>query len=130
MRSYPELEDKGPVIGGYRLTLLTSSRECGAGDPVRVIHICESMAPDRPLYVMGPKPVLGEYVDDEPATDPAPDTETPLAPASYDGRVAGGPGIDPNYDVTEYRFETPGRHTIQWRLGRFASNVLAIEVTP
>jgi hypothetical protein len=128
VRSYPEFDDKGPVIDGYRVTLLTANRECGPGDPVRVFHICESLAPDRPLYVMGPKPVLGEYVDDRLATDPPPDTEDPLAPASYDGRVSNGPGLDANYEVTEYRFETPGEHTIQWRLGAHVSNVLRIEV--
>lgn len=129
MRTYPDFDDKGPVIDGYRLTLLTSKAACRPGEPVRVFHICESLAPDRPLYVMGPKAILGEYVDDRLATAPPPEGENPLAPAFYDGRVYKGPGIDANYEVTEYRFEGPGNHTIKWRLGPHVSNVVRVEVS-
>jgi hypothetical protein len=129
VRTYPNSEDKGPVVDGYRLTLLPSKRASRPGEPVRVFHVCESTARDRPLYVMGPKPVVGEYVDDRLATDAAPEAEDPIAPAFYDGRVSDGPGVDANYDVTEYRFERPGVHTIQWRLGPHVSNVVTIDVS-
>jgi hypothetical protein len=115
------------VVGGYRLTLLTAKTAYAAGEPVRVFHVCESVAPDRPLYVMGPKHVCGEYVDGRLATEPPPEAN-PLAPRSYDGRVVDGPGVDANYDVTEYRFDTPGRHTIEWRLGAHVSNLVTVEV--
>jgi hypothetical protein len=129
VRAYPDFEDKGPVIDGYRLTLMPSRATCRLGEPVRFFHICESLSADRPLYVMGPKQVLGEYVDGHLATDQPPVTEDPLAPPSYDGRVSNGPGIDANYEVTEYRFETVGVHTVAWRLGPHASNTVRLDVS-
>jgi hypothetical protein len=129
LSSYPQFEDKGPEIGGYRLTLLTARPTAAVGEPVRIVHVCESTGPGAPLYVMGPKAVLGEYVDDQLAGSPAPATRKPLAPDSYDGRVLPGPGVDANYEITEHRFDAPGRHSVQWRLGDHVSNTLWVEVT-
>lgn len=125
---YPTWPDPGAERDGYRLTLLTATPRVTVGEPVRVVHVVESTATDRPLFVMGPKDVLGELVDGAPATDPAPDGERTLQPASYDGRVLPGPGVDAHYDVTEYVFDAPGTHTVQWVLGELRSNVLTVEV--
>lgn len=95
-----------PGAGDAAERLLTSKAECRPGEPVRVFHVCESMAP---------------Y--------PPPEAESPLAPAPYDGRVHDGPGIDANYEVTEYRFEVPEVHTIEWRLGSHVSDLVRIEVS-
>ena len=125
---YADAAEKGPPAGGYRLTLLTPTPSVRVNEVVRVVHVCESVAEEAELYVMGPKPILGEYVDGVPATgSPAPGDD-PFAPASYDGRVLPGPGVDTNYEVTEYAFLSPGEHTIQWRLGANVSNTLRITV--
>lgn len=118
--AYEAFADKGPELGGYRLTVLV--RRPGPGErTVRVHHVCEATSPDAPLYPMGPKEVLGEHVDGVLVTAPSPRSDEPIAPASYDGRVRPGPGIDANYDVTTYELE-PGRHVVQWRLGDHVSN--------
>lgn len=127
---YPAFPDKGPVVDGYRLTILSSKGACFIGEPVRVVHVCEAVTPGASLYVMGPKPVYGEEVDGKPATAAAPPGEDALAPSAYDGRVVDGPAVDYNYEITEYRFDTPGTHTIQWRPGPYRSNVLRVEVGP
>lgn len=126
LAGYDDFEDKGPVVGGYRLTILTRTLTLDRGAPARIIHVVESVSEDAPLFVMGPKPVCGEYVDGTLATETAP--EHPFEPASYDGRVLPGPGVDSNYEITEYRFDEPGQHHVQWRLGVNESNLLAFEV--
>ena len=81
------------------------------------------------LYVMGPKQVCGEYVDDRLVGDPVSNPSDPFTPTEpYDGRVVPGPGLDANYEVTRHRFAAAGSHTIRWALGDLASNVLQIEV--
>jgi hypothetical protein len=127
--AYADAREKGPETDGYRLTVLTARSTVHVGEPVRVVHVCESTSPDAPLYVMGPKAVHHELVDGEPVTDPPPDGEHPLAPARYNGRVLPGPGVDTNYVVTEHRFDAPGEHTVQWAPGPFRSNVLRVEVS-
>ncbi len=120
---YAAFVSKGEPSDSFRITIMTAQQTYAVNEPVRVVHACESLG-DGPLYVMGPKEVLGEYVDGELATAPG----DALAPASYDGRVIPGPGVDFNYDITVYRFDTPGHHTIQWRLGPHTSNVVSLEV--
>ena len=115
--SYPTWPDPGEERDGYRLTVLTATPRVGVGEPVRVVHVVESSDAGHPLFVMGPKEVVGELVDGSPATAPAPDGETTLQPAAYDGRVLPGPGVDTHYDVTQYVFDAPGTHTVQWVLG-------------
>ncbi|MEE6289023.1 hypothetical protein V2J52_15325 [Georgenia sp. MJ173] len=128
LESYGPSADRGPVIDGYRLTLLTRSTSYGVGEPVRIIHVCESVSADAPLYVMGPKAVTGEHVDDELVTEPADDVD-PLAPADYDGRAVPGPGVDANYEITQYTFDEAGQHSVQWRPGGHRSNTLQITVS-
>ena len=125
---YASFQDKGPPAAGYRLTILTAGLSVSVDERVRVLHVCESVSADAPLYVMGPKPVWDEYVDDALATAEPPQGEDPFVPSSYDGRVLDGPGIDTNYDVTEYSFGVAGTHTVQWRLGGKASNTLRFTV--
>ncbi|WP_287929056.1 hypothetical protein [Arthrobacter sp.] len=127
--AYSQAPDKGAAAGGYRLTLLAQELACKVGQTVRIIHVCESVAPDAPLYPMGPKPVTGEYVDGQLALSQGPADDQPLIPPSYDGRVVPGPGLDFNFDITEYSFGTPGRHAVQWRPGSWESNTLWFDVT-
>ena len=127
-RAYAMFPDKGRIVGGYRITILTRDGGFHTGDPVRIIHVCEAVTENTRLYVMGPKPVWGEYVDGALLTAALPVGEDPLAPSSYDGRVVRGPAIDYNYEITQYRFNTPGTHLIQWRLGTLVSNERRVQV--
>jgi hypothetical protein len=115
---------RGPLQEGARITILTERARYKVGEEVRVIHVLEAPAPGVQLYVMGPKSIHGEYVDGVERTPPAP------APGTYDGRVLQSPGVDFNYEVTTYRFTTPGPHRIQWRAEGRESNVLELEVAP
>jgi hypothetical protein len=126
---YPEWESKGDVRDGIRLTIMAASSEYRPGEPVRVIHVLEATEFGVPLYVMGPKAVLSEYVDGELQTPRPLAGADPLVPAHYDGRVLDGPGLDVNWEITEYRFDEAGEHTIVWRPGRYASNELIITVS-
>ncbi|SCX85465.1 hypothetical protein SAMN05216420_101110 [Nitrosospira sp. Nl5] len=127
-RSYPMFPDKGPITHGYRITILTRNIMVSAGDCVRIIHICEAVIPHLLLYIMGPKPIYDEYVNDVLSTPALPVHENPLAPSFYDGRTAVGPAIDYNYEITQYRFEKPGTYLLQWRPGTLVSNTLRIQV--
>jgi hypothetical protein len=95
---------------------------------VRVIHVMEALEPDVPRYVVGPKEVIGESVDGELRTADAVPGVDPLVPATYDGPVLDGPGVDFNWEITSYRFAEPGRHVIVWEPGDLRSNVLTVDV--
>lgn len=124
---YPTWPDKGPLVDGRRLTLLTRSITCAVGEPVRVIHAVEVIGPGLSAAVAGPKPILGEYVDGVLET-PLPPAEDPLMPAIYDGPMVPSPVVDFNYEITVYTFSTHSQHTIQWRLGPLRSNILTVQV--
>jgi hypothetical protein len=126
-RSYPQFDDKGSVTDGRRITLLTEKTLHHVGDEVRVIHVVEFTESGQRAYVMGPKPVHGEYVNDQLMTAPVPEGD-PLVPTTYNGVTLPTPAVDYNFDITSYRFETSGVYTIQWRLGSVHSNVLSIGV--
>jgi hypothetical protein len=127
--AYPQFKDKGEPVDGYRITILAKKSAYSVGEAVRIIHVCESLTPEGRLYVMGPKPISGEYVDGELATEPVHAGNHPLFPSSYDGRVLQGPGVDFNYEITEYRFSAVGRHSVQWRPAPYLSNVLLFDVS-
>lgn len=129
LTTYDSFSDKGVPESGYRLTLMTATPSVAVGEVIRIVHVCESVSASSPLYVMGPKPVWGEYVDDVLATDLPPDPGSPFELSSYDGRVLPGPGVDINYEVTRYQFTDPGVHTVQWRLEPTVSNVLRFTVS-
>jgi len=122
-KSYPTAKEKGPLIGGQRITLLTKKTRYQAGEDVRVIHVLEIVEPGHQLFVMGPKAIYGELVDGKLVTPAEP------PPELYDGLVVDSPDVDYNYDITTYRFAEPGHHTIQWRLGALRSNTLELEIT-
>jgi hypothetical protein len=126
-RRYETWADRGEARGGRRLTIMTATTEVGPGGPVEVEHVVEALGPEHRLYVMGPKPVLGEQVDGAPqGKAPPPDS---LEPGDYDGVTLPGPGIDANFEATTYAFDEPGEHEIVWEAGGLRSNVLRIRVT-
>jgi hypothetical protein len=128
-KGYPVFTDKGPARNGIRLTIMTAKLEVNVNEEVRVIHVLETFEPGHEVYVMGPKTVFEEYVDGKLAT------EKYTGPGVYDGAVMKSPWADYNYEISSYRFGTPGRHTIQWKGGDpsgesvgMESNILAITV--
>lgn len=128
-KSYPAFADKGPLERGLRLTIMTAKPVVEVGEEVRVIHVLEAVEPGHQVYVMGPKVVYEEYLDGKLATRRYP------GPGVYDGAVMKSPWADYNYDITTYRFDKPGKHTIVWKGGDpsgeslgLTSNTLTIEV--
>lgn len=120
-RRYPLFEDKGPLEGGMRITIMTAKSEYGVGEEVRVIHILDAPAPGVEVYVMGPKPIREEYINGEPATPPAEGI------GIYDGMVLQSPYADYNYDVTVYTFDEPGEYSIQWKGGGANGESIGLE---
>ena len=126
---YSSWPDKGQIVDGKRLTILTGTTSCAVNDEVRVVHVFEAGTLGLPVYVMGPKPVYGEYVDGELATESPRNQERPWDPEFYAGATLPSPAVDYNYEITSYRFAVPGAHSILWDLGQLQSNRLTIEVT-
>jgi hypothetical protein len=127
-REYPHWPDKGQVSQGIRLTVMTKKRTYLTGEEIRVIHVFEAVDNSVEAYVMGPKPIYGEYIDGKLVTHPAPDSELPWVPTVYDGAVIPGPAIDYNFNITSYKFSKPGKHQLYWQLDGIKSNVLEITV--
>ncbi len=128
-KTYPRSKDKGPIVDGHRLTLLTKKRTYRVGEEVRILHVHEVTVEGEQIYPMGPKPVRGEYVNGKLVTPSVLADVDPFIPEVYDGAVVPTPAVDYNWEITTYRFSAPGTRTIQWRPGKFASNVLAVEIT-
>jgi hypothetical protein len=127
-QSYPTYENKGPIIDGKRLTLLTKKKTYQVDEEVRVIHVVEVTEPGHLVYIMGPKPIYGEYVDGRLVTSPLPKGEDPLIPRMYSGAVLPSPAVDYNYEIATYTFSEPGTHRIYWKLDSLRSNILTIEI--
>jgi len=127
LRAYPTAPERGAEVAGRRITLLAEKAVVAVGEEVHVIHVVEIEGRGQELYVMGPKPVLGEYLDGALATA-APGSVGAFTTAVYDGAVMPSPGVDTNFDVTRYTFTRPGVHTLTWRDGPHVSNALCIEV--
>ena len=125
--TYGQWPDKGPESNGRRLTILTWDRPYLVGEAVRIVHVVE-VGDGQSLYVVGPKAVQGEYVDSNLVTPQPLAGADPLTPLSYDGHVLPGPGIDFNWEITEYEFTEPGAHRIIWRPGELTSNELTVQV--
>jgi len=117
----------GEVHGGLRMTILAARQSYHVGEAVRVLHAVEAVDPSAEAWVMGPKPVFGEYVDGVDRGRPPEVASYPWI-GEYDGAVVRGPAIDFNFDITSYTFDRPGRHTIEWRLGEVRSNTIVIDV--
>jgi hypothetical protein len=127
VRQYPTWPSKGAEVDHLRLTLMTAKTEVAVGESIRVAHVLDVSAPGRNVYIMGPKRPAGEYVDGKLATRPPEVASYPWL-AEYDGVTLPSPAIDYNYEITTYHFDTPGTHTIEWRLGAVTSNVITLLV--
>ncbi len=121
-RSYPSWPDKGELVAGSRLTIISAKRKYRIGEEVRIIHVKETVEAGHSMRVMGPKTIFGEFVDGNLATEECDQGE------DYDGAVINTPAVDYNYDVTSYRFSSPGKHNIYWQMHSLRSNTLELEV--
>ncbi len=121
--------DKGRVITGKRLTIMTRKTCYHVNEEIRIVHVFEATESGTTVYVMGPKPILGEYVDGKTDTELPSECEDPLKSSIYDGRTLQSPAVDYNFDITTYVFAEPGKHEIYWKLGPLMSNVLTLEIT-
>ena len=123
-KTYHAFEDKGPLKGGQRITILTAKTQYKAGEPVRVLHVLEAVEPGIDVYLMGPKNVTSEFIDNRFVANTGPKQD------GYRGMVVHRPIADFNYEITTYSFSEPGEHTIQWKQfgSGFESNVIKIEV--
>jgi hypothetical protein len=129
-RGYSAAAAKGAWVDGRRITILTGNLQVKPDQPIRIVHVVESTRAGDALHVMGPKAVLGEWVDGKLATAAAPPSGDPLKPPGvYDGRAQPAPAVDYNYDITEYKLAV-GRHVVEWQLGPLRSNQLSIDVVP
>jgi hypothetical protein len=125
---YAAWEDKGAFHEDQRLTLLTEHLDVRIGEPVTVWHVFETTAPNAELYIMGPKPVPGEYVDERLATASPPEGSAYPWQVLYDGAVLPSPGIDTHWEPSTYTFDKPGTHSIQWKVNGLESNTVVIKV--
>ncbi len=90
----------------------------------------EELEAGRSLYVMGPKAICGEFVNDSAASMPCITNEPePWLPMIYNGLTLDSPGMDYNFEITQYRFKTAGTYEIQWRPGECSSNVITVMVS-
>jgi hypothetical protein len=126
-RSYPPFQDKGPIVAGRRITVLTEKTTHGLDDEIRIVHVAEFTESGQQAYVMGPKPIFGEFINDELMTNPA-TSEDPLVPSDYSGVTLPSPAVDYNFEITSYTFNAPGTYRIQWRPGALVSNILVVTV--
>jgi len=129
-KSYPRAKDKGPLLDGHRLTLLAAKRTYRVGEEVRVLHVHEVAVEGEQVFPMGPKPVRGELIDGKMVTATVLADVDPFQPEVYDGAVLTSPAVDYNWEITTYRFSAPGTRTIQWKVGKFSSNALVLQIVP
>ena len=110
-KTYHSFKDKGKLVAGQRITIVTKKSQYKVGEPIRVLHVLEAVEPGIEIYVMGPKTIYDEYVDGKLATKKGPGLEV------YDGGVVDRSIADFNYEITTYTFTEPGEHAIQWKGG-------------
>jgi hypothetical protein len=114
---------------GVSLTILSRKTVYAIHEPVRIIHVLEIRDTGWDLHVMGPKEIQGEYINDSLVSrPPRENSKDPWVPGIYDGVVLSSPGVDFNFEITEYVFDKPGTYRVQWRLGKYNSNILVIVV--
>jgi hypothetical protein len=110
-QTYYSLNNKGPLVEGQRITILTKKNLYKVGEQIRVLHVLEAVTPGIDVYVMGPKKIYDEFIDEKLVSERGPGV------AIYDGAVMKAPWADFHYDITTYTIQQPGKHTIQWKGG-------------
>ncbi len=129
-KTYPTWKDKGALVDGHRITIMTRTTTLKIGEEARVIHVHEIPVEGETLFPMGPKPVRGELLDGKLGSAVSLSDPNPFVPDLYDGVTMPSPGADYSWDITRYKFVAPGKHTVQWKPGKYASNILVLTVVP
>lgn len=126
---YEAWPDKGTEVAGVRATIIPNVEDLIEGDTLRLRHVIEVTTDTVALHPMGPKPVIGEYVDDV-RMGPNEEAGETAEPLLYDGLVTSGPGMDAHFEETTYQLD-PGSHEIVWRpRPGLTSNRLLLHVRP
>jgi len=86
-----------------------------------VIHVHKDIERSWMGYVMGPKPVFGEYVDGQLAASAPPPGNTHSCRQIMMGALR-SPAVDDDYNITRYRFAESGRHQTHRQIGKLRSN--------
>ena len=120
---------KGQSSGGICLSILPSSTLVNLEESVFIIHVFESLSSQESLYPMGPKEVVGEYVNGSLKTAPASNGVDAWLSSNYDGPTVSGPGKDFHFELTRYSFDKTGVYQIVWKPGDLTSNTISISVT-
>jgi hypothetical protein len=128
MQSYPYWKNKGAWFDGIRCTILTRATQVHVNDTLHVIHMMEDTLRGRAVFIMGPKEIFGEVINDSLVSLPVPAGKTPWAANILDGETPPAPYVDYNFAITEYHFSKPGVYNIRWKMGNYSSNVLVIHV--
>ena len=127
--NYVFWKNKGNIIEGCRVTIMSKKESYSCSEEIRIIHVLEVLKAGYLIYINGPKQVSNEFVNDEPYTGKIDSRqEDPFKPDTYNGRIVESPGIDYNFEITSYRFKENGIYNICWSPGKWKSNVLEIEV--
>lgn len=128
-KGYYNTKNKGAVLNDRRVTVLSKKNNYEVKEEIRIIHVMELLAPGYPIYIMGPKSIYNEYVNDQIQNSATySEEDDPFKPLNYDGRVLQSPGIDFNFEITVYSFDKPGTYRIHWQPGKLKSNTLMIHV--
>ncbi len=122
-QGYPTINNRGSVLEGRRISIMCRKNSYCVGEEVRIIHVLDVLDPGQKIFIMGPKAVCEEYVDNRAVT-----ADICVEEHLYDGRVLNSPGVDYNYDITTYIFDTPGNHEIYWKIGELRSNTLKLKI--
>jgi hypothetical protein len=128
LKSYPFWIDKGPIKDQRRLTITCQKTIFKINETIRIAHYIEELDSGQTLYVMGPKQITNEFVNDSLHTPISLDSDTPWLGMQYDGEVADSPGLDYNFEITSYQFSKKGTYRICWKPGIYCSNELIIHV--
>lgn len=131
IRTYATWPAHGRARRHVRFSIGTAATRVKVGARVRILHVMESLDKSQ-LWVMGPKAVYGLTVDGKLRGTLGPNVggSEPWLGETYDGAVEPGPGLDTNFEISEFLFETPGRHTVVWHVGAWTSNTLVFTVVP
>ena len=129
-RTYREFKYKGEVVNGVRKTIMTRKRSYKIGEPVRVIHVFESVQYGPAMSTMGPEPICSEFVDGRHV-----EYKSCSGSRSIGWGYTRNPTVNFNFDISTFRFDEPGIHTIRWKShgfedARAESNLIKIYVEP
>lgn len=73
-KTYHAFEDKGQLVAGQWLTIMTHNARCRMRTGSCILHILEAVESGKRAYLVGPKIACDEYVDGKLVTPKGPGT--------------------------------------------------------